>query len=142
MTDKRILQAYRNLYRNALLATHRSTPAKYVVRETIRKAFRIEPAHNFNPQRVKNTEEFLKRAEQDNGMEHRILKNLVHVRYWQHHARRDNKLYACTELVLMKELIVSAGYSNRHPWLHRFAKRIGLNMTRPWLCSTTVWTSA
>jgi hypothetical protein len=93
MTDKAILHAYRHLYRNALRATHHSSPAKHVIRETIRTAFRTESAAHFNPQRVKNTEDFLKRAERDTGMEHRILKNLLHVRYWQHHAKRDNRLY-------------------------------------------------
>lgn len=93
MTRKAILQAYRHLYRNALRATHHSSPAKYVIRETIRTAFRSEPTNTFNMQRIKNTEDFLKRAERDTGIEHRILKNLLHVRYWQHHAKRDNKLY-------------------------------------------------
>ncbi len=93
MTDQAVIHAYRHLYRNALRATHRSSPAKHVIRETIRTAFRVEPAFTFSLQRVKNTEDFLKRAENDTGMEHRILKNLLHVRYWQHHAKRDNKLY-------------------------------------------------
>ena len=92
MPDTCLLHAYRHLYRNALLATHRSSPAKHVIREIIRTAFRMEDARNFNLRRVKNTEEFLKRAKQDTGIEHRILKNLLHVRYWQHHAKRDNRL--------------------------------------------------
>ena len=83
MTDQAILSAYRHLYRSALRAIHYSSPARHVVRETIRNAFRTESAYNFSLQRVKNTEDFLKRAEQDTGMEHRILKNLLHVRYWQ-----------------------------------------------------------
>ncbi|KAF7506749.1 hypothetical protein GJ744_011473 [Endocarpon pusillum] len=92
MTGQAILHAYRHLYRKALRATHRSSPAKHVIRETIRTAFRTEPAYNFSLQRVKNTEDFLKRAENEAGMEHRILKNLLHVRYWQHHGKRDNRL--------------------------------------------------
>lgn len=59
----------------------------------MRNAFRTEPFENFNLGKIRNTEDFLKRAEQDTGMEHRILKNLLHVRYWQHHARIDNNLY-------------------------------------------------
>lgn len=58
----------------------------------MRNAFRTEPFENFNLGKIRNTEDFLKRAEQDTGMEHRILKNLLHVRYWQHHARIDNNL--------------------------------------------------
>lgn len=59
----------------------------------MRTAFRNRDAKDFRPRKINNTEEFLKRAEQDTGMEHRILKNLLHVRYWQHHAKRDNKLF-------------------------------------------------
>ena len=89
MTDKEIIQAYRHLYRAALLATHRASPAKHVIRERIRTAFRTEPRESFDQQRVKNTKAFLDRALKDAGMEHRILKNLLHVRYWQHHARES-----------------------------------------------------
>lgn len=99
MTGQAVIHAYRQLYRNALRATHRSYPAKHVIRETIRTAFRTEPAYNFSLQRVKNTENFLKRAEKDTGIEHRILKNLLHVRYWQHHAKRDNRLYVETKIL-------------------------------------------
>jgi hypothetical protein len=108
MTNKAILHAYRNLYRNALRATHRSTPAKHVIRETIRTAFRTESAMHFNLQRVKNTENFLKRAERNTGMEHRILKNLLHVRYWQHHAKRDNRLYVRTKDESKERLMMMA----------------------------------
>jgi hypothetical protein len=93
MTEQAILRSYRHLYRNALRATHHSSPAKYVIKATLRTAFRDEPIENFDIRRIKNTEAFLRRAEQDTGMEHRILKNLLHVRYWQHHGRRDNRLY-------------------------------------------------
>lgn len=96
MTDQAILHAYRHLYRSVRRATHRAPSAKYVIRETLRTAFRTEPAYNFSLQRVKNTEDFLKRAEMDTGVEHRILKQLTHVRYWQHFGKRENRLYVET----------------------------------------------
>ncbi len=128
MTGEALLHAYRHLYRNALRATHRSSPAKHVIRETIRTAFRTEPACNFSLRRVKNTEDFLKRAEKDTGVEHRILKNLLHVRYWQHHGKRDNRLYVETKTLPRGKLMISSEYASKMPCLPRSAKKTGLNM--------------
>lgn len=102
MANAAVVDAYRRLYRSALRATHHSSPSKHVIRETMRNAFRTEPANNFNLRKIRNTEDFLRRAGEDTGMEHRILKNLLHVRYWQHHGKRDNKLYVQVRYELMR----------------------------------------
>ena len=83
MSNAEILHAYRSLYRATLRAIHFSKPARFELRDTIRTSFRTEPSSNFSQKRVANTLEFLARAEKDTGMEHKILKNLLHVKYWR-----------------------------------------------------------
>lgn len=90
-----ILHAYRRLYRHALEATQYATPARHVIRDTMRHAFRTEPAQNFSPQKVNNTLEFLKRAQQEAGIEHRLLKHLLIVRNWQRTAIKGRNPCVC-----------------------------------------------
>jgi len=92
MTTTETLRAYRHLYGAALRAVRHSSPAKYQIRDTMRSAFRNGSVENLNRQKVENTLQFLRRAESHAGMEHKILRNLLHVRYWQNQGRRDNRL--------------------------------------------------
>jgi hypothetical protein len=77
MSQRSILHAYRHLLRQSLRAVQFSTPARYIVRDQLRLAFRRGDTSEFNTQKVENTLEFLKYATLQNGMEHKILKNLV-----------------------------------------------------------------
>ena len=92
MTNHEIRLAYRQLFRAALRAVHYSSPAKYQIRDSIRTAFRNEPAERFDARKIANTKEFLRRAEIETGIEHKILRNLLHVRYFQNRAKRENRL--------------------------------------------------
>ena len=98
MSQIEILHAYRRLYRTALQAVHHATPAKYTIRDSMRRAFRFESPEAFESTRIENTQNFLQRAKMDTGMEHRILKNLLHVKYFQHYARRDLRLLVTSSL--------------------------------------------
>lgn len=92
MAQHELVQAYRSLYRTALRAVHNASPAKYQVRDTMRAAFSADSKDTFDPRRVKNTVEFLERAGTHTGLEHKILRNLIHVRYWQSAASKDTRL--------------------------------------------------
>lgn len=92
MMNSDILHAYRHLFRAALRAVRYSSPAKYQIRDTMRTAFRTGELDSFDNRRVENTLRFLQRAELYAGMEHKILRNLLHVKYWRNYGRRDNKL--------------------------------------------------
>ena len=92
MTRQDILHAYRHLYRAALKAVHYSSPAKYEIRDAMRSSFRNERAEEFDQQKISNTLAFLRRAETHTGIEHKILRNVLHVRYWRYHAKRDSRL--------------------------------------------------
>ena len=89
---KQLVRAYRSLYRSALQGVLYASPARYQIRDTMRAAFSPESLETFDARQVKNTVEFLKRAAEYNGIEHKVLKNLVHVRYWQSAASKDTRL--------------------------------------------------
>ncbi|OAX79981.1 hypothetical protein ACJ72_05694 [Emergomyces africanus] len=78
-----ILHAYRHLYRTGLQTIRYSCPGRYVLRWTLRKSFRNGPPNEFDPQRIVNTLEFLRHAANSTSTEHKIIKNLLHVRFWQ-----------------------------------------------------------
>lgn len=80
---REIIRAYRSLYRAGLHAVQYSRPARYVLKATLEDAFRSTPADKFHARRIGNTILFLENAAKARGMEHRILKNLIHVRWWE-----------------------------------------------------------
>ena len=94
MSDLNIIHTYRALYRAGLQAIHYAKPARYDLRNTLRSAFREEPRSNFSASRIANTLEFLHRARQNNGMEHRILKTILHVKWWRQNTQLGKSLIA------------------------------------------------
>ena len=86
-----VIHAYRSLYRAGLHAVKYSKPGRYILKETLELAFRKTPADQFHPLRIGNTLLFLENAARTTGVEHKVLKNLLHVRWWQrqkyHHPR-------------------------------------------------------
>jgi len=88
-----ILHAYRHLYRALLHAVQYSAPARYVARNQLRDAFRRGQREQFNQQKISRTLEFLNAATRERGLEHRILKNLLHVAFWRaYNLERPRKL--------------------------------------------------
>ncbi|PWW78346.1 DUF1763-domain-containing protein [Tuber magnatum] len=87
-----IIHAYRALYKAGLAAVQYSSPARYSIRDKLRKAFRHSDPNRFSQQRVNNTVQFLRTAARRKGMEHCIVKNLCMVAYWQLHSKNSRKL--------------------------------------------------
>ena len=79
-----VLKAYRQLYKLGLRAVRCSVPARYSVRDILRDSFRNEPHDAFEATRIQNTIHFLERASLFNGMEHKVLKTVLTVRYHRH----------------------------------------------------------
>lgn len=77
-----ILRSYRRLYRQALHAVRYAVPARYVVRDELRHAYRSGSAANFSHEKINRTVAFLKSATEKAGTAHKILKNLIHVWWW------------------------------------------------------------
>lgn len=82
-SPQEIIYAYRNLYRGLLHAVQYSKPARYIARDQLRKAFRKEHPSSFNQEKVDKTVEFLRLAAREKGLEHRIVRNLLHTAYWE-----------------------------------------------------------
>jgi len=78
-----IPHAYRHLLRALLRSVQYSKPSRYIVLDRLRSAFRSNPAHDFEPQKIARTLEFLDGATKVRGLEHKILKNLCLVWYWR-----------------------------------------------------------
>ena len=78
-----VAQAYRSLYRAGLHAVQYSSPARHTLKRILRTSFRNGEPMDFKPDRIANTIVFLENAARETGMEHKILKSLLHTRYWQ-----------------------------------------------------------
>ncbi|KAL1880007.1 hypothetical protein VTK73DRAFT_6397 [Phialemonium thermophilum] len=78
MTDLEIIHAYRHLLRAGLRAIQFSKPARFALRNQLRTGFR-EKGAQLDPDCVRRTVSFLQAAEAERGLEHRIVKNLLHV---------------------------------------------------------------
>jgi len=85
-SSQQIIYAYRILYRGLLHAVQYSKPARYIARDELRKAFRKEHPSSFNQGKIDRTVEFLRLAAREKGLEHRLVRNLLHTAYWQKHA--------------------------------------------------------
>jgi hypothetical protein len=89
MTQQAVIHAYRHLYRHSLRAIQFSKPARYTLRDRLRLAFRKGSATDYEPQRIQNTLEFLQYATRENGLEHKIVKNLLFVWWVQNNGGRN-----------------------------------------------------
>lgn len=83
MSSGAVIQAYRHVLRHSLRAIQFSKPARYTLRDRLRLAFRNSSATDFEPLKIENTVEFLQYATRENGMEHKIVKNLLFVWWMQ-----------------------------------------------------------
>lgn len=93
VNGREVAGSYRKLYRQALHAVQYSSPARYTVRDHLRLAFRSNAPETFDSSRIANTLLFLKYAADERGLEHRLLKTLVHVWWWQGYRHKQRKEY-------------------------------------------------
>ena len=86
MVDRRrqqIVLAYRHLYQLALRAVHYSKPARFTIRDRLRRAFRDAHPNDFDGRRVRNTCQFLHTAASARTLEHSVLRSLLITWYWE-----------------------------------------------------------
>lgn len=91
MSKQDIVHAYRHLYRHSLRAAQFSKPARFTLRDRLRLAFRKGGPDDFDLPKIQNTLEFLRYATVENGLEHRIIKNLLFV-WWNQDRGGKGKL--------------------------------------------------
>lgn len=92
-SSQEIVRSYRRLYRHALYAVQYAVPARHTLRILLRNAYRTGSAADFDAQKINNTVTFLEAAAKEKGIEHRILKNLLHTWFWEVNSRKYRKRY-------------------------------------------------
>ncbi|KAJ4379725.1 hypothetical protein N0V86_004907 [Didymella sp. IMI 355093] len=85
MSKRAVVHAYRHVLRHSLRAIQFSKPARFTLRDRLRSAFTKGAVSDFDQQKISNTLEFLQYATKQNGLEHKVLKNLLLV--WWHQDR-------------------------------------------------------
>jgi hypothetical protein len=113
MASEGVIHAYRHLYREGLRAIQFSKPARYTLRDRLRLAFRKGSPHDFEPQRVANTLEFLRYAIKENGIEHKIVKNLLFVWWSQKNGGRKAKSKMLCVALRLENCCSTDNYSTR-----------------------------
>ncbi|KAL2872219.1 uncharacterized protein BJX67DRAFT_102522 [Aspergillus lucknowensis] len=85
-----VVHAYRQLYRQGLRAVNYSTPSRHVLLQTLRSSFRALPARDFDSLRISNTLDFLRKAADTAGIEHKIVRNLLMLKFWDQPSLRTD----------------------------------------------------
>ncbi|KAL6710226.1 hypothetical protein ACN47E_009172 [Coniothyrium glycines] len=92
MAYSAIIHAYRHVLRHSLRAIQFSKPARFTLRDRLRLAFRKGSATEFDQTKIQNTVEFLQYATKANGLEHKIVKNLLFVWWVQANGGRSRSM--------------------------------------------------
>ncbi|KAK2760953.1 hypothetical protein FQN54_002195 [Arachnomyces sp. PD_36] len=93
LPDKKdIVTAYRHLYRGSLQAVRYSSPSRQILLRTLRSSFRSGSPAEYDNRKIQNTLQFLQRAAESAGIEHKIMKNLVMVRFWEQSPNKSPRL--------------------------------------------------
>lgn len=86
-SSQEIVTSYRSLFRHALHAVQYSSPARFTIRDILGTTFRAGNPADFEPQKIKNTLQFLSCASKERGLEHKILKSLLITWWWENKSR-------------------------------------------------------
>ena len=86
-SSQEIVRSYRSLFRYALHAVQYSSPARFTIKDVLETTFRAGNPTDLEPQKIKNTLEFLSCAAKENGLEHKILKSLLFTWWWENKNR-------------------------------------------------------
>ena len=89
-SPQHILHAYRHIYRQSLQAIQYASPARHTLRKVVNTAFRSGTAEDFDARKIKNTLALLDGAKRARGLEHQVLKSLLHV-WWFAQASKHMK---------------------------------------------------
>ncbi|GJD02005.1 Mitochondrial carrier protein [Colletotrichum higginsianum IMI 349063] len=127
------IRAYRHLYRELLRAVQFAAPYKYVVRDQLRAAFR-EKGACWDQEEYKRTLWFLQAAAREAGLEHKILKNLIHVAHQRQKTEpwkiRSRKVEETKEPDLHKagQEITSAAFDHYDMTIAMLNKTMGIRL--------------
>lgn len=88
-SSQEIVRSYRQLYRRGLHAVKYAAPGRYTLKILLENEYRTGNAADFDAQKINNTLTFLEGAAKDKGLEHKIVKNLLHTWYWEVNASKQ-----------------------------------------------------
>lgn len=86
--DAEVRSMYRLLFRTGMTAVRWASPARFALRDKLRRQFRSLPRHLCTHGAVGPTLAFLHRAAAVQGTEHRLLKNLCYIEWSRQHELR------------------------------------------------------
>lgn len=90
-SSQEIVRSYRHLYRHAMYAVQYAAPARHTLRILLENAYRTGNAADFDAQKITNTVTFLEGAAREKGLEHRVLKSLLHTWFWSVNSGKHRK---------------------------------------------------
>lgn len=125
MTSQEIVHAYRALLRQSLRAIQFSKPARFTLRDRLRLAFRNGTAADFDSRKIDNTLEFLRYATVENGLEHKIVKNLLHI-WWDQARGGQRRPYRRTTSKLQELEISTMAYDALNHNIRMLNESMGL----------------
>ncbi|KAL2213768.1 DUF1763-domain-containing protein [Sarocladium strictum] len=133
-----IVHAYRRILRATYQAVQYSSPARFIVRDQVRAAFRESPesasssstatanAPAFDPQVAKRTAWFLEAAARERGVEHRVVKNLVKIRYHKNKATEKWKMVLHSDMNKRTKLYQQGAYDHFDMTVAMMNKSLGI----------------
>lgn len=80
-TTLEIIHSYRHFYRALMHAVQYAKPQKYLARDQLRIAYNKGIPADFDTRKINNTLMFLENAARQRGLEHKIVKNLLHTEW-------------------------------------------------------------
>ncbi|KAK9470296.1 uncharacterized protein V1510DRAFT_423511 [Dipodascopsis tothii] len=102
ITSSRARALYRSVWRLSMRAIRKSSPQRYYLRRILRNFF-TDPEIVYEPVKFENTLLFLEAAEKYRGLEHKILKNLLHVAWSRRMAESKRPNTPITDKVRFKQ---------------------------------------
>lgn len=125
-TKQAIILSYRRLYRHALRAVQYSTPARQTIRKRLQDKYRTGQAADYNEQAIENTIEFLRGAANCKGLEHRIVKRLILVWWWETMSTRNVQQYAYLSLFSISALCTHQNRPKKQAAIEGYLRRTAL----------------
>ncbi|KAF2143854.1 uncharacterized protein K452DRAFT_224438 [Aplosporella prunicola CBS 121167] len=120
-----VLLAYRQLYTHALRAVQYSAPARYTLRDHLRLAFRRTSPAAYDRQKIDNTLEFLRGAAREKGLEHRIVKSLIHT-WWHERLFKQSSRYTVDQKDRNEVKCLRTAYDPFNHTLHMLNESMGM----------------
>ena len=129
-SQQEFIYSYRQLYKHLLRAVRYSKPARFIARNRLRVEFRYGDVSKYDQIRISRTLEFLDAASKSAGLEHRLVKNLMHV-WWEQQAFQRKTMYgSILSYFILHKILISLSRLGRTKRWHWGRLRSRISVTR------------